>query len=312
VPTIQWPYSPSEDFHTITNRDVYEGEELLTFYGDAWYCARGLPLPIEPMPSVFDQYKYLKRQVLTRGYSHHTPSSALLLLLSVMKEDLASLKTIKQASEMALMQPIVDRSVFRTVCMSDVYIKTSSIIEAGRGLFAKRDFMAGELITVSPILILKKSMVDALSAKYHEKTMLPNYCLWNGKSPYVLLPISTVSMMNHSPMGSGSKGDAYNVEIHWFSWAKDDNVTMAKARVWHDWDLLGRSDQLTDHLTAPFDLGYYATRDIEEGEELFLDYGLPWERNWLAANCHGEDRSGCATIQAFRSYIYVQPGLFPD
>jgi hypothetical protein len=59
------------------------------------------------------------------------------------------------------------------VCMTHVYVSDSLIPLAGKGLFAKKRFYAGEVIYVSPVLLLPKhEVIDASN-----DSVLLNYCI---------------------------------------------------------------------------------------------------------------------------------------
>jgi hypothetical protein len=173
----------------------------------------------------------------------------------------------------------------------------SSIPEAGRGLFAKRDFAVGELVTVSPVAVLNKTIVDS----WGQRSVFQNYCLWDGEAELVLFPFTKASMINHQP------AEDANLEIRWFSWLKSDNVSSTQ------WKIAQMDVQalLQSHV-LPVDIAYYATQPIAAGDELFVDFGMSWEHAWLEARCHVHDDSGCDSIGQFRSYLYVPTGLFPQ
>jgi hypothetical protein len=202
-------------------------------------------------------------------------------------------------------------------------------IEIGRGLFANRFFAEGELLTVAPVLVLNKTWVDEVSAS--SNSLLQNYCLWDGEAEIVLLPISTAIMMNHAPtrsdseetvkeeqqeeeqeeeQGVGPQAKA-NTEMRWFSWRKAETFQEAEDRVFMHFN---NASLLLESTLAPLDLGIYATRDIEQDEELFLDYGVEWEELWRQTiqQCSPDSTVVCEAIGKFRSYVYVPPGLFPS
>ncbi len=264
------PYANHTDLVFYTLRSHAAGEEMLRFYGTAWYQQRRLsPEPYKPLPTVEKQQDYF-------FYDEEHGD-----------ED--------DCDENGCHDPRF--KTFKKVCLSDVHLRTSSIDEAGRGLFASRSFKKGELVTISPVAVLEKSFVDSLA----DRTVLQNYCLWDGKSSIVLLPLLNGIMMNHQP------SEEANIEIKWFSWQHDETDVDVKKYIFKH----ATSSDLLSQPVAPLDIGFHATKDIAEGEELFLNYGDQWVENWLNAKCHSDDHSHCDTIGNFRSYIYVNQGLFP-
>ncbi len=54
---------------------------------------------------------------------------------------------------------------YHQICLSHITVFASTIDNAGRGLFAKKYFAEGELITVSPVAVLNKTLVDESSTR---------------------------------------------------------------------------------------------------------------------------------------------------
>jgi hypothetical protein len=80
------------------------------------------------------------------------------------------------------------------VCMTHVYVSDSLIPLAGEGLFAKKRFHAGEVIYVSPVLLLPKhEVIDASN-----DSVLLNYCI---------APLSEVDI---AILPIGLSGNAYH------------------------------------------------------------------------------------------------------
>jgi len=145
-------------------------------------------------------------------------------------------------------------------CMSDVAFNHSTTT-AGQGLFAMRAFSKGEIVTISPVLALPRDEVEALGAS----SVLMNYCISTPTSVVALFPIGLGALANH---------DEYpNIEMDWFYWDEED-VKKKKAL------LDSAPAQVFNSSFAPFDLKYVALRDIDEGEELFIDFGNAWIHSW--------------------------------
>lgn len=74
--------------------------------------------------------------------------------------------------------------------MSSIYVKDTQ--KYGRGIFAEQDIARGELIEVSPVIIIRKEEWE----KYLEKTILYDYCFYWGEDLAIALGYG--SLFNHS------------------------------------------------------------------------------------------------------------------
>jgi hypothetical protein len=260
---------------------------MFTFYDYDWYTQRNYTVPDQPLPSPEEQ-----REFLISGPFHR-------------------------------------------ICMSDTIVRMSSLppiqltrnrrrdgqpmlIPIGRGLFANRAFQKGERITVAPVAVLDKKWVDLVSRA--SPSLIQNYCLWDGKAAIVLLPMSTMVMMNHAPSHvteEGGEGVKANTEMRWFSWRRSETAEDARHRVFS----MKNVPALVQSPMVPLDIEIYATRDIEQGEELLMDYGEAWEQRWnralmrcakdLTFHRLEDGEYVCSSIGKFRSYLYVPQGMFP-
>jgi hypothetical protein len=203
-------------------------------------------------------------------------------------------------------------------CLTDVIVGPSQIEGAGRGLFATRDFAAGEIITVSPVLALNKNTVDASASQ----SVLINYCLATLGSDLVLFPLNYAAMINHDVDS--------NVEIHWYDWSEAEAALAAKYNppVEHDDALTSlRLDdklrmtvrELTQAHFAQLDIAYTATRDVHAGEEILLDYGAAWQEAWeqyATEMVHWERNNGKqgddAERPAFRHYMEIPEDMYSE
>ncbi len=184
-------------------------------------------------------------------------------------------------------------------CITDVYIADSKIPLAGHGLYAKRGFKKGEIVTISPILALPAADIELLE---HE-SVLQNYCMSTPEADVALLPIGYGALINHSPDPS--------VAYSWFEgWGNDVDGASAIS------NMLSRN--VTEILEAPYsilDLQYVARRDIAPGEEITMYYGASWSENWalylakLLAFKSSENNGMHKPL--FRRFIDVPDAFFP-
>lgn len=151
----------------------------------------------------------------------------------------------------------------RTVghCLTHVAVTDSTLPKAGKGLFAKRTFSAGEIVSISAVILLPLHEVKAASAD----SLLLNYCLTSAGSDVALLPLGLGAMANHG-------GSESNLALEWHGWGDEAGLREKLSRPVRD---------LASQKFAPLDIAYRATRDIEAGEELTLPYGSEWESAWL-------------------------------
>lgn len=181
-------------------------------------------------------------------------------------------------------------------CLSHLYVEESTIPMAGKGVFSNISYNEGDTVTISPILILPKHQVR----KNDDDNLLINYCLSADGSDVALLPIGHPGMMNHG-------GHDANVRMEWYTWEGDEQRINSPIK---DLEALPY---------APLDIRYVATKPIEAGEELLLNYGQEWTKEWLHhlelleewADIHGGNMRKSFKPQ-FRHPIGVPNGFFPD
>ena len=99
-----------------------------------------------------------------------------------------------------------------------MYTAPSTVPNAGRGLFASRSFEEGEIVTISPVLLLPVRNIDDGSG--HDSSVLINYAMSIEEASVALLPFGMSGTANHAPsplekpMGSFTA----NMKPEWFYW----------------------------------------------------------------------------------------------
>jgi hypothetical protein len=148
-------------------------------------------------------------------------------------------------------------------CLTDIRMKTSTITGADQGLFAVRSFSTGEVVSISPVLVMGKHILSRSDAN----SVLVNYALSVNGSDVSLIPFGRAGMANHG-------GSSANLRVEWYDWPSRRSGGMP----------LILSEKTIEELEsapfAPLDVSYRALRDISEGEELTIDYGPAWEAAW--------------------------------
>jgi hypothetical protein len=196
-------------------------------------------------------------------------------------------------------------------------VAKSTLPFAGRGLFASRNFMKGEIVSISPVLLLPKDEVAELGG--HSDSVLQNYCIASPDSSVVLLPLGLGALANHAMAGTA------NMELEVFWWEffhpNDDIDKMRK--------LKSTLVELSQEKFAQLDIAYRATRNIHEGEEVTYDYGEGWINSWAThlaevndwlvdtaagamAKMKGEVGKDLVQRPRFLSYVKAPKNLYLD
>eukprot|EP00956_Cyclotella_meneghiniana_P034746 scaffold107994_cov70-Cyclotella_meneghiniana.AAC.1 len=164
-------------------------------------------------------------------------------------------------------------------CVDNIVPANSTIPHAGRGAFATRFIPKGGLVAPAPLVhITDKSTVNMygemigpngnLARNESEllgKQLILNYMFGHPNSTMLLFPYSSnVAYINHH-------ATEYNAKLQWTQ----------------DFDFFHHADWLDkpveffeDHWTAGLMLEFVAVRDIQPGEEVFINYGEAWQKAW--------------------------------
>ena len=167
-------------------------------------------------------------------------------------------------------------------CMDNIRPGPSTIPHAGRGAFANRAIPEGGLVSPVPLVqipdekILEMHEVMPMEDENEEEyfvraddevvgsQLLANYCLGHPESTLQFFPAGAVaSFINHSPTPNAKLvwSDHPNNHKHWFG--MDPEILIEEGN---------------RHLGLLMEI--VAIKDIEEGEEVFIDYGLEWAEAW--------------------------------
>jgi len=187
------------------------------------------------------------------------------------------------------------------VCLVDGAITggPSEIVQAGRGARAVRPLKKGAVAAVSPLLAVSR---DDLALSGGGRQLLLNYAFGHPRSSLLLVPTAPiVNYINHD-------GTRPNVALRWpGAGAPLHRVFKAHGR--QEGDNWWRTSAVDEVLRKSNRLAweYVALRDIDRFEELVLDYGPEWARDWEHfAGMHPYQRPGY-----FRHEIGVPDGLYP-
>ena len=186
-------------------------------------------------------------------------------------------------------------------CLSNIYVDQSRITAAGRGVFSSQSFEKGDVVSVSPVLVVPKHVLERAG----RSSVLINYCISGEGTDVALLPMGLAGLINH-----GGPRRA-NVEIDWYDWENRDASKLLETMD-IERDLVGAP-------SAPLYFRYKALRPIGRGEELLLSYGREWEKAWLRytevmaawLEVYGEKGADLTTAPQFRHPIGPPRDLFP-
>lgn len=189
---------------------------------------------------------------------------------------------------------LYDEEELKTVghCLSHVMIFDSDIPLAGKGLFAYKNFKKGDIVDISPVLILRKHEIESIS----NESIIMNYVITAQNVDVMLLPLGLSAAINHN------SENLSNLQMEWYEWST--NHVNDLSRYSNIEDLL-KSD------FSPLDISFRAKRDISYGEELTINYGVEWIEAWalyLASNYHQQPNDSAAP---FRHAISAPNGFFP-
>jgi hypothetical protein len=292
-------FTPYHNGTHYASRHIPAGGEVFKFYGDEWFTGRpesfdgNFPLRgdytvaeeilrnMTAMKLDPDIQKELYEDIVVGMKNAFTSRTLGALPLTI--EDAI---TAAEQEIAVLHQPAATRSIEYLQengrCIDNMEGRYSTIRQAGRGAFATRPLTADQVITTSPLHHLPmSSFVEKYNFQYqpNEKgemvrtpvsvmglQVLVNYCYGHQYSSLLLCPYgSGVNYINHNQTQA-------NVKIRW---AEDFDIV-------HNATLVreGLVEELIWQYRPQLAFDYIALRDIEKGEELFLDYGDSFEAAW--------------------------------
>lgn len=162
--------------------------------------------------------------------------------------------------------------------MDNIKVGNSTNPDAGRGAFANRFIPKGGLVAPAPLIHVKDyNSFKMFQPKYANDDsdkfipnregpftwqLLLNYCFGHEKSTILLCPYGLLTaFINHSHENP-------NTRIQWSQQMRHPEWRNQPISAW--WE---------EYHTG-LQIDFVALRDIEEGEEIFIDYGSAWESAW--------------------------------
>ena len=166
-------------------------------------------------------------------------------------------------------------------CQDHIRPGISTIPNAGRGAFATRDLPKGTVVGYAPLVHVairgediftvdydgvQHGSKDVTKKNFSRPDLVMNYSFGHRNSTLLLTPYG--AMVNYINHKSANDGDGPNVRLQW-----PNRELVAHKPEWLEKDILFLRDTI-DKIGLSFD--YVATRDIKQGEELYLNYGEEW------------------------------------
>lgn len=163
-------------------------------------------------------------------------------------------------------------------CMDNIKPGKSENPDAGRGALANRFIPKGGLVAPAPMIHIeldrlkmfrpidnwrdaKGGLIPDRDGPMHFQLIL-NYCFGQEKSTVLLCPYGLLTaFINHS-------AEAPNTKIQW-----------SKSMRHPEW-LEQPFESWAEEYHTGFQIDFVALRDIQENEEILIDYGEAWERSW--------------------------------
>ncbi|GAX21693.1 hypothetical protein FisN_29Hh134 [Fistulifera solaris] len=285
------------DVHFVADGDIEAGAELFVEYGDTWFRDRRKYLGDIPLSrhwkhanAVLQKYS----EIMDSDYQSKIGREMYELLQFAVKleprmknalpEDVSDVpKALEEGAAKTLLPGRVKTKEWleeNGMCLDHIRPGLSTIAGAGRGAFATRRLAKGSVIAPLPVVQLRRYQMEVYELRAVAKAdsdddeeedqvfrigsqLLLNYCFGHPQSSLLLYPYSpVVNYLNHNQT-------LKNAELRWSNHAN------------HRKDWLDRSPADLDvEKYAGLIMEIVATRDIEAGEEVFLDYGDDWEKAW--------------------------------
>jgi SET domain len=170
-------------------------------------------------------------------------------------------------------------------CGDHLTIRKSTIPQAGRGAYAYRYLPKGTKVAQLPMIHIsdrailtmynfanvqlehETAYIPSKTAGVMGEQLLLNYCYGHRHSTLLLCPYGPLTnYINHNQTQA-------NVKIKWGRKASGNHMPHY---------LENPIFELVVDKTAKLAMELVALRDINEGEEIFLDYGDEWEEAWMA------------------------------
>ena len=148
-------------------------------------------------------------------------------------------------------------------CIDHIEVRPSTVDGAGRGAFVKRHLPQGTVVVPAPLQVFSNR---AAFQRSQPEQLYVNYCFQPPQSRMLFFPYGPgVNLINHN-------GQEPNVALQWSNnpLHHSELLDMNYRTFWNKVQ------------AGSLILEVVAIRDLQAGEELFMDYGNEWEQAWKA------------------------------
>ncbi|KAL7566573.1 hypothetical protein ACA910_000640 [Epithemia clementina (nom. ined.)] len=316
-------FSPYYNASTVATTSVTAGSELFKNYGNDYFLSRAT-LTFVPIWEDYPQAEEFVALFNAMWDTNLTHLSVKLMsdfwdliynlplrsrFFNALPKNMEELEQVSLNGVRSILQPHFTRNTTYLKehgrCADNIRSGRSTLPQAGRGGFATRPLKKGEIITGSPLFWFPNGdyfrMYDGnwsaptgppnIQNQTHTQILI-NYCWKHDDASLFLCPYgSGVQHINHNK-------SLVNVRVQW---AKNGEMG-------HRDSALSQHPEKMFPIASPglvFD--YVATRDIEAGEELFLDYGDAWEMAWQKHVEGWKPKSRAVKYQSARQWNSENP-----
>lgn len=287
-------FTPYHDRGSVATRNITAGDELFIDYGSKYFISRERIYGQIPLHDTYKEadpimYRFHRLQSLILKYYSEALQNDLWKIATGLGTRISNAlpSNVEDLSEDLLRKGtayVYEKRSHRGVewleengqCMDNIRNGQSTIPQAGRGAFATRFIPAGGLVAPAPLIHIPNKTVLAVydvlpsvneyigrnvSAPIHQQLMM-NYCFGHPDSDVLLSPYGAlVSLINHSPTQANTR-IVWSSEMRHPEWLHSSPMSMDEVH----------------HSGLMFN--FVALRDIEEGEEILIDYGREWQAAW--------------------------------
>lgn len=295
-------FCPYHSSQTVASTDIAAGAELFASYGDYWIplipgaqitldkemdkaedFLRNEYYPwIQEHPELTDEMKQALWELTAKDFPIY--SKHFTVLPKVSWKEVEEALEFHKAPVFSVIRKFIREQSIRTpewlrekgYCQDHIKPDISTIPQAGRGAFATRNLPKGTVVGYSPLIHMGEQGREIILVQYKKPSdkrkrmkqydLILNYSFGHPNSTVLLTPYGgMVNYINHNK-------ERANVKIRWPN----------KELVAHKPHFLNKTPEQLRHTLEKIGLSfeYVATRDIAEGEEVFMDYGDEWEAAW--------------------------------
>jgi hypothetical protein len=270
-------YPLAEEFTKYFLSTVQSAKLSVSAQIDLWQIITNFPFPTRMFNALPSEFKYVDQTIKEGIRSVYQPQST------------RSLEELDKIGR----------------CMDKIRPGQSTIPQAGRGAFAAQTIQKDEVVIGTPLIftptddffrmydgdwLLQATKPD--NSKLKQMQLIINYSWKHPSSSLFLIPYGPlVQLINHNQTQA-------NVKVQWAN----------HGELSHDSRWLAHSPEAIFPQNTPgLFIDLIATRDIEPGEEIFMDYGNAWEEKWMEYVSNWQPPDDSETYQSAREWVEENP-----